>query len=462
LACVAAANTRLRLAQASRAAQILKSAGFVRPQQDTLPTAVVAVARACGARFTLETTPKVALPALFRLALLEMNDTLAHAVLTHLVAQETTPTGKGTQFLWGITQYLAAVPTRVSAAEAIAAHMDAQSAMLGGEAWHQRVQAHQALVDFAHQSADWPLVRRQGTLLLALARTRLADGGLDVLGKTYQALLQVAWLEQPDSIETIATQLRADLSPPAVQQATTGWCRDTAALNRAFCLILRSPALSREAATRLQLPITDTTPLAALTTAMLGLHMHAPQDVPPLRADFWFPPSGTDPVDSLHPTPAGRVSLIYHVRSDWRGIGSCFNGCSGQLMGQLLALCAQYGNQLAVTMVVDAEPYTVLHVPAPPDTVAESWRWYFQDYLQIPAAVAVRTLPVANRQPPPDGRIAYASRTPTYNDVYTGPQVVIVANRQGKAVYDARDLELAGSGARVHLARVVEHEVAAR
>jgi hypothetical protein len=301
--------------------------------------------------------------------------------------------------------------------------------------------------------------------LLALARTRLADDGLDVLGKTYQALLQVAWLEQPDSTEMVATQLRADLSLPAVQQATTGWCKGAAAKNRALCLILQSPALSESSTTRRPLSITDTTPLTALTTAILGIHMHTtPRALPPLRADFWFPApgdgSGGSPVNALHPAPEGRVALIYHIRNDIGGGQGCFRGCSAQLTEQLLALCTRYGNQLAVTVVVDAKPYTVLHVPASPDSVAESWRWYVQDYLQIPAAVAVRTIPVVNRQSPPDGRIAYALRPPTYHDVYAGPQVVIVTNRHGKAVYNARNLELGGPGARVHLARVVEHEVA--
>jgi hypothetical protein len=113
-----------------------------------------------------------------------------------------------------------------------------------------------------------------------------------------------------------------------------------------------------------------------------------------------------------------------------------------------------------VTVVVDAEAgFTVLEVPAEPEAVAQSYRWLFQQYLGLPVAVAVRIQPKQSQRPEPDGRIIYANDSP-YNDIYSRSGVVLVANRAGKAVYEAGSLR--SDADRVRLEDVVKHEEAKR
>ena len=82
--CVAAARNAGDVMTRPLATQIwLATIRDYAPEQDSLPTRVSQIARACGAHFTVEKTDEENLPALFNLALLERNDSLARAVLRH-------------------------------------------------------------------------------------------------------------------------------------------------------------------------------------------------------------------------------------------------------------------------------------------------------------------------------------------------------------------------------------------
>jgi hypothetical protein len=469
LACITAAVDARAFAQRRHATQIQVDAGFLRPDEDTLPAAVVAVARTCGARFTPGTTAPADLPDLFTLALWEANDTLAQTVLTALLAQAGTPKARGERLVWAVQQYLGMPsgelpqrsqnmpPAKVAAAEAVAQHVDA----LGDAAWALKLQAHAVLLAFGRAYSVWPLVARQGAHVIALTRNHLTQPGLDSLWTAYQALLEVAWLEQPDFVSGVAARLRAEFSRPEVQWALLNACQAPTGNSRLPCVTLEQYRESN-ASGAIAIPITDSTSLAMLTAAMVGDHRHAPRALPPLRADYWFPaPKGGVAGDSLHPAVPGRVTLIYHVSDGGGGSGrSCRQGCP-PITNQLEALLARYPDQLAVTVVIDAAAgFTALEVPATSAAMAQSYQWLFQQYLKLPVAVAVRVKPVMAQLPPPDGRIRYAGETP-YNDFYErGRWVALVTNRSGEAIYESTSLER--NDGRVQLADVVKHEEALR
>jgi hypothetical protein len=474
LACVTAAANAQAFAQHARALQIQHDAGFIRPDEDTLPAAVVTVARKCGARFTPANTATADLPDLFTLALWEANDTLAQATLAALLMHAGTPKARGERLIWAVQQYLglpvadqparSMPPANVGAAEAVAQQVDA----LGEAEWDLKLQAHAVLLGFGRAYAEWPLVERQGARVIALTRDHLARPGLDSLWTAYQTLLRVAWLEQPDSVPAVAARLRTEFSQPVVQHAMTTACQATAPSTtvprQAPCATLaeyHESSTIGNTAGAIAIPITDSTPLAALTTAAMGTavvmgeQFYAPRALPPLHADYWFPVAkGGVAGDSLHPAIPGRVTLIYRVDGAY-----CQSGCP-EVTNQLQALLAQYRTELAVTVVVDAAAgYTVLDVPTSPDSVAQSYRWLFQQYLGLPVAVAVRIRPVKSQRPSPDGRIEYANKT-AYNDLYSEAGGALVTNRSGEVIYETRSLKQ--NAGRVRLATVVKHEEAKR
>ena len=448
LACLAATSNVRNVVAQMPAARLTLTAGFTLPAADTLPAAAIAVARTCGAHFTADKTSKATLPDLFTLALWEMNDTLAQATLAQLVAQENTSEGRGNRLLWGIKQYLAALPARVGAAEAAVAQIDGMSKA----SLDLRVEAHQTLVDFGSSSADWPLVARQGRQLITLAQDSLSQARLDVLWKTYKALLTVAWLEYPDSVIAVTARLRTQFSQPAVQQVLVAECRERDAIKHELCAVQDSSSTNIP----VTLPITDTTSLTVLAAAALGANMHAPRSLPPLRSDFWFPAPGGGG-DSLHPASFGHVTLIYHV-SDGPGAQSCFEGCPAWMMRQLQALLQRYGAEIAVTVLVDAAAgYTVMETPAPSEGVARSYQWLFQTYWGLPVTVVVRIRPVTKHASPPDGRIEYAN-FPPYNDAYDASWLVQVTNRAGESIYETESLQT--NAERMRLAQVVAQQEA--
>jgi hypothetical protein len=108
-------------------------------------------------------------------------------------------------------------------------------------------------------------------------------------------------------------------------------------------------------------------------------------------------------------------------------------------MLHLKTLLKRYGARIVVTIVVDATPATVLRdsVASPP-AVAQSFQWYFHQYLGLPVTVAVRRRPVAQQRPVPDGRVTYGA-TPDA-DVYSDVTVTLV-NRQQQIVYAARQMD---------------------
>jgi hypothetical protein len=237
------------------------------------------------------------------------------------------------------------------------------------------------------------------------------------LWDTQLTLLRATWITAPDSVTTVARRLRTMFLAPPVQPAVARTCAWSKGSN--YCAL------------------TDTLSLEQLVTlALAQRYVHpTPTPVPPLRADFWFSVvSATSPETTYDTTqPAsGRLSLIYHWRT------SCVQSRTmcGDDMLLLKTLAARYGDTVAVTIVVDADPTTtVLRTPATPTAIARSYQWYIQRYLGLPANVAVRLRTVAGQHPAPDNRLIYGEAP--YADVYSA-HLALLIDRQRQSVLELR------------------------
>lgn len=420
LACIGAMEWMLRsLTGGTLEAQAQQDTrlGLARPEDDTLPTAALATAQACGGRFTLANTPSAQWRDLFVLSLLEGKDTLAKTVLTKLLAEAgSSASARGDLLLWATERYLAVKPARLAAAEAVVAQLDAMGQ--GSAVWAQQQSAHDAMFKFALLYSSWPLMERYGAAWIAFARDRLAgpQPGVTLLVSIYRQLLEGAFVEAPDSVSAVANRLRTEFSTPVAQQILTTACsKGGGVIGPEIC----------------HLGLNGSTPIAQILSATLPGYMRIASPAPRLHADFWFPPPGSSPGDTIRPVQ-GPMSIIYRwvgtEREPGAGCEEMFENCRNQT-NVLKGLLDRYGPRLAGTVVVDASGFTVLHVPASPAEVAQSYRWYFQQFLKLPVAVAVRMRPVAERRPPPDGRIVYSDTT-SYRDVYSRNLVVIVGRRK--------------------------------
>jgi hypothetical protein len=442
LACIAAAQwIRKSIDEGTLNAQARRDSrlSLIRPEDDTLPTAARVTAQKCGSRFTLATTTHEQWPDLFLLRLMEGRDTAAYGMLDQLLAM-VKPATRAQLLSWAIEQYLAAKPARLEAAEAATARLDT---MVGDNTmWQLQRGAHDALFKFALLYSSWPLIDRYGTAWIAFERANVATLGAGTLLDVYRQLLEGAFIEAPDSVSAVAKRLRADFSAPAVQQVLTAVSRNGGeALDPKVC----------------QLNLTSATPIAQIVSELLPTYMSTTSAAPPLHADFWFPPPGSSPGDTVRPT-SGRISLIYRwVGTHSGGSGGCegtINNCRDQT-NVLKGLLDRYGTRLSGTVVVDASGFTMFHVPASPAEVARSYQWYFQQFLKLPVAVAVRMRPVREQRPLPDGRIFYRDAT-AYHDVYS-QNLFVVTGRRNELVYE---LPVLAESAVSRLNHVIAHEEA--
>jgi len=139
------------------------------PATDSVPASVVAAARACMTRFTVETTP---VPELRRLAVLSLwagNDTVARRAIGRLVRVGSAPwtADRGWQLWLWIDALYTARPTRMQDARTAMAQLDA----LGSRAALWRVFAHT-------RAADYNLSVNDRTTAMAEARAALAASRL--------------------------------------------------------------------------------------------------------------------------------------------------------------------------------------------------------------------------------------------------------------------------------------------
>jgi hypothetical protein len=200
----------------------------------------------------------------------------------------------------------------------------------------------------------------------------LQAGGGDLLHEAYQALMQLAFVDAPDSMITLAKHIQTDYRRPDVQHYTAQ-------------LVKARP----------RTPRVDTLPLDSIVAVFrpqIDWGAGSRPSVLPIAADYWFP-VGTD---TLRPD-TGKVTLVVVLT------GACTNPGAGGWYGR--EACAsvlthvqhwreQYGtDQLQMVVVAVNNGRAVFSTQVPPAEEAKQIAWFVHDYvgLEVPVAVQVRS-----------------------------------------------------------------------
>jgi hypothetical protein len=398
LLCVEAARTET--AYARRTAALTAAAYMLQhtaPAQDTLPATVTHVARACGARFLDRPVTQMTatdLAALFELALLAQQDTLAQAILARSAALAPTDTARQQVWLDGLDTLLHAEPARVAAATALVARWNrlGRSVLplqLGGAArllafWQQHFDRA-----WMHEGAEALLRLEPDTTEPVSTRIALLSGRL----AAYSALWQLAAVDHPDSLVAVGRRVVQDLQRPVWDMP--GWQQINIRWVREFHSVRRDADALRAWATD-------------ESQAFRNLRVDG-QPMAPLTADDWFMPASATERDTVYPA-LGHVSLFVRPNQ------GCYDNelynswgdksCTPEL-DQLTRWQRQYGPAgLEVIVVGYTEGSALYSGPLPPAGQAQAIAWYVQHFGQLPVTVAVQER-MQHRHPLPDGTVFY-------------------------------------------------------
>ena len=435
LFCVEAARTEIAYARRMAVvAAVAYTLQHTTPEQDTLPARVTRVARACGARFLDQPVSRMDtadLPALFELALLAHQDTLAQAILAR--SATLAPTDAARQHVWldGLDTLLHAEPARVAAATALVAQWN----RLGRPALLLQLGGAAHLLAFWQQHFDRVRMRAEAEALLQLEpdttqplATRIALLSDHIFA--YGALWQLAAVDYPDSQAVVGHRVVQDLQRtvwdmPGWQQIPIRWVREFQAVHH-NADSLRAFAIERSDAFR-------------------NLRVDG-QSMPRLTADFWLMPASATEGDTVRPTP-GRVSLF--VRPDI----VCYNDVLYESWGDRtctpemdrLARWQQLyaGAGLQITVVGYSTWGALYSGPLAPKAQAAAIAWYVHQFASLPVPVAVQPLGV-RRLPAPDGTLKYDDTGPLEALMkITGwkkmDKLAVLTDRAGRVVYVGPD-----------------------
>lgn len=376
--CVAAAHHATDVARRALAVRYaIRSLRDTAPEHDTLPAQVVTLARTCGARFTLPKTAPADLPALFTLALLQGNDTLARAVVHRRLALAPSAAERQAVFAEGVASYLAASPARVTDAERLAAEAD--TAARAQRANSMRV--HLPLLATAVRAFDRPRMLHEATRLIALGHTldfRVIQDDYSPIVAAWRAVLQVAFYDHPDSVLALAQQAKADLSRfPRTPGDLKGFNFITATV-AAVRNTLAPFDVSRDTSIRVRAPVV---------------------------AKAWFP----SPPE--HWPPKGTVSLVLYGGSACAHRLDLNNACD-EVYHPWRALVEQYATRgLTLTIVEQTIGTAARSIFLSPAAEADTLNWYYRTYLHIPATLAIAPTALVRQVALPDGRRWYTDTT---------------------------------------------------
>jgi hypothetical protein len=398
--CRAAARVTRASFQYSLAAQAVDDT----LSEDTIGVGGTApVARACGARFTLANATGRDLGDLFDLALHEQNDTLAQAVLAKLVAQAATPGARAAIWVFGLQSYL--LFGRLVAAEALA-----QLDMHGAVVDSTPMMMHFLLGKYFDRNGDTVRFRRE---IEKEIEHLPSDRNQDYFWarKAFQDLMRLAAIGHPDSMPAVAQQAQSVLKTYTVEAQVPDISKDD--------------RYSRNISVDSVLQFTGYVPWDRLSLDSVIVQLapawytyrrkHGGAVAPRLQADYWFPAPGHPSSDTLRPVQ-GKIDLICLGGDMIDDRDVVFDGMplySGyQQAAHIRRWLSQYGAAgLEVTIVRPVSGWLVAdHLQNSQyrlfQTFAEEaplWRWYAQEYEQLPVTVAVQ---VRHDQwlPQPDGR----------------------------------------------------------
>jgi hypothetical protein len=417
------------------------------PERDTLSAQSTAMARACGARFTLTGTAPTDLPGLFTLALMMGNDQFAQDIVRRQLTLAPDANTRQAILAAAVQGYAGAKPARLS--DANWAVTMADSLALRDHA--NSLPAHIPLLELAHRAFDRPRLRREAERLIAVGQTLNFDAikYYDVpLIRAWQEVLTVAFVEQPDSVLAFAQRAKTDLGrfplgpefPPGIPYSVF----------QLFDFKGHTPVETRD----FLIPFNPK-------------RYQGAQALPPVTARYWFP--AQPPVWP----PRGHISLVLY-----RGWEMQCARDDGPLMGYPLANgCAvwhtyfrnwltRYGardghpGEFTLTAIERTVGSAVRSIVLSEAAEADSLNWYYRTYLgfrNFPFTLGVVATAPVNRIPEPDGRFLLADTTMFGRRLGSlgSPQIglAILYDRAGTLMY-AGDFDAAVVGA------LIEREVA--
>lgn len=375
--------------------------------------AAASVARACGARFTRTSVPPNnltpdGLTTLFELAMYQQNDTLAQRALALLLTHQHSFQDSLGIYDYGLDHYLKTGKTAM--AKALVGQVDVPGAkasqrymaMLLLGRWMSRYWS-----DRAHHSSYRPIVDRQIQLYWSLPRNLQATSNeiaWFAIDWAWHWLVQIE-LEQGVPVDSMYAIAR-------IQKQVIDGMDDT----------LRQRMLRDHHA--------EVTKDRTLDGLMFGFEPLIPSwasyknnvggIAPRLTATYWYPPHGRPASDTIRPTPK-KVNVMCLGGILTNGYGFNINGANNayETAYEMRRWLAKYGpDNLEATIVRPAKGYDflaynpeysgLLYRPTV-QSEAQAWRWYVQDYQQLPVTVAVQARPV-QWHPAPDGRRASEGR----------------------------------------------------
>lgn len=367
-ACVAAVEaTQLKTAPAA-----VDTAAFD-PLHDTLPAAVVLVARRCGPHFSLATTPPLELRSLFELELARGNDAVALATAERYLSVQSKD-----EYPWALAMVvrdlLFAVPTRLVAAEAMIARLDS----LGPAANVPRYVAHDQLDWLSVKSFDTLRIEREGWTLYRL-RHQMTNQQLDDERGQFGF----------ESMFETSTNVRRPFEQNVGNQPwEILWQMLELELSRSSTLAEAVSRVAQTAKTMGMDPVVLQKNLNTLTTTRFFGFSELGKPVALLPATYWFSASG----DTIWPRK-NHVTLLI------RRNGNVVQERSDALIRRLHQ---RFGDALDIVVYSKTFGYFRDSPPLSPAEEAQKLRWFYFDYLKLPiAALAVLETPFGRL---PDGR----------------------------------------------------------
>jgi hypothetical protein len=349
--------------------------------RDTLPTAAVDAGRACATRFPVEATEPRELRNAMRLALAIGDDHRADAVIERRLALAHGVPERGEILRESVGLYLATRPMRISAAVAALGRLDA----LGRDARIARLRAHATMLAHWVQRFDRAAIHRETDSIFTIAATMT-----------------------PDERDEWATEIQA----AGITRMRLGLYEDPAGMRSLFTSLAPLLLPLRGGPTHVDERVFNSPQFVQFQ--MIG------HPAPQFRPSYWFGPDSA----SGYPVP-GKVSLLMLVDQDDG------QGAYGRY-AMIRRLAGRYGERgLSITLVMPTTGFTRWSASPPqePAEEAQSARWYFLEYLHLPASLAVDSTPFTRK---PDGR-RVNGRSPFFTLYANAP--VVLTDQKGNVIF---------------------------
>jgi hypothetical protein len=439
--CVQAAQlTAHRLASTIRAQAANEVLRYM-PFRDSIPAGVIAIARACGARFTAgdpQFTGPYGLSNLrswFVLSLLAMHDALADTIQRRILDSATTGDERNRSSLWVLDQYLQARPVRLDAGKALAAKIDAS----GRPNLLTSVLGHNRLLNLADTAFDRAMIRDEADHVIALgagltAQEQCFTGGITAVIHAFTSELTVSAVDRSDALAGIIRRLQTHFRIPAVQE----------------CVELRKNTM---------FPLPDYSKMSEaeivqnILAENVGLVSVLPEQVKKrglITGPKWFPASGHD---GTVPAP-GKATMIVFLPTDMRWREREYEPENTTLRRWI----AHYGPAgLAVAVLAAPHGNALWGGPESSEQLGKSFDWYYHDYLRLPVTFGLDTASRLPSTPEPDGRVHYdtsalegawrisfsQTKNQSPNYWYRNDGMIMFVDKTGTVIYQS---EVGGQG----------------